>query len=33
MYAFDYHRPSTLRQAVVAARKADDPKLLAAARR
>jgi aerobic carbon-monoxide dehydrogenase medium subunit len=29
MYAFDYHRPSTLRQAVSMLGKAEDPKLLA----
>jgi carbon-monoxide dehydrogenase medium subunit len=29
MYAFDYHRPSTLRQAVALLGKADEPKLLA----
>jgi aerobic carbon-monoxide dehydrogenase medium subunit len=29
MYAFDYHRPSTLRQAVSLLGKAEDPKLLA----
>jgi aerobic carbon-monoxide dehydrogenase medium subunit len=29
MYAFDYHRPSTLRQAATMLGKADEPKLLA----